>query len=67
MVNIPLTPKKYHTFNENESPSHKEIKNKIVLTNEQDNKTDNGTTTTNKQIYITKPIKRTGSNLNTVC
>jgi hypothetical protein len=67
MVNIPLTPKKYHTFNENESPSHKEIKNKIVLTNEQENKTDNGTTTTNKQIYITKPIKRTGSNLNTVC
>jgi hypothetical protein len=67
MVNIPLTPKKYHTFNENESPSHKEIKNKIVLTNEQDNKTDNGTATTNKQIYITKPIKRTGSNLNTVC
>ena len=58
---------KYHKFNENESPSHKEIKNKIVLTNEQENKTDNGTTTTNKQIYITKPIKRTGSNLNTVC
>ena len=27
MVNIPIAPKKYHTFNENEAPSHKEIKN----------------------------------------
>ena len=31
MVNIPLTPKKYHTFNENDSPSHKESANTLVI------------------------------------
>ena len=67
MVNIPLAPKKYHTFNENESPSHKEIKNKIVLSPMfEEETTYDKQDSSLKQIFVTKPLKRTGSNLNTV-
>ena len=67
MVNIPLAPKKYHTFNENESPSHKEIKNKIILSPTLEEETSNEKQESSlKQIYVTKPLKRTGSNINTV-
>lgn len=66
MVNIPIAPKKYHTFNENEAPSHKEIKNRITLATTNENEEINGTNESIRKNFMVKPLKRTGSTVNNV-
>jgi len=66
MVNKPSTPRKHHTFNENQSVYHKDSKNKLVLNN-QTNKQQATTNDPSKPhvdvIYFKKPLTRTGSTL----
>ena len=64
MVNMPLTLKKFNSFNESETPTHKENIAKILISNDanlnQDSK-NNG-----EIVYFNKPILRTGSTINAV-
>ena len=64
MVNVPLTPKKYHTFNENDSPSHKEAANTLVI-NSQLPLNQNGART-NDVILVNKQIAKNNSTVNAV-
>ncbi len=73
MTNKPLTPRKHHTFNENQSVYHKDSKNKLVLnnqTNKQQQQNGKNTNDPSKPhvdvIYFRKPLTRTGSTLITV-
>ncbi|RNA28739.1 hypothetical protein BpHYR1_025002, partial [Brachionus plicatilis] len=59
MVNVPLTPKKYHTFNENDSPSHKETANTLVINSQ----IPNGPRP-NDVILVNKPIAKNNSTVN---
>ncbi|CAF0914556.1 unnamed protein product [Brachionus calyciflorus] len=64
MVNIPLTPKKHHTFNENDSPSHKESLNTLVINSQipiNNQKQANGD---NNVIFLNKPIAKNNSTVN---
>lgn len=69
MVNI-SAPKKYHTFNENEIPSHKESSNKITLnggeSNDLNGDSQNKHQSNKDVIYFQRPLVRTASNINGV-
>jgi hypothetical protein len=68
MVNIPLAPKKCHTFSEKEAPSHRDSSSKLLLDTVSENahaeNNTNGVTSNNTDvIYFHRPLIRTGSNL----
>ena len=64
MLNKPAAPRKHHTFNENQSPYHKDAKNKLLLNQ---NKASQDPSKPNVDvIYFKKPITRTGSTLMSV-
>ena len=64
-----MAPRKHHTFNENQSPYHKDAKNKLVLNNQTNNNIIEQETVNKPNldvIYFKKPLVRTGSSLITV-
>ena len=67
MVNKPSTPRKHHTFNENQSVYHKDSKNKLVLNKQTSSSTNDDPSKPHVDvIYFKKPLTRTGSTLITV-
>jgi hypothetical protein len=59
--NVPVAPKKYHTFNENNDKNNKQTSNE---TNSNDNHDSNEIKDQDIFENFNKPLMRTGSNIN---